>query len=94
MTAPQLTPKPAPPTGAPIMDAAAIRRALKRIAHEIIERNPDLASVVPGGHSFARRRDRPAARGLHGGVRKTPIATGVIDVSMHRDDVRPQRAAV
>ena len=30
----------------PIMDAEAIRRALRRVAHEIVERNPDLKSVV------------------------------------------------
>jgi pyrimidine operon attenuation protein/uracil phosphoribosyltransferase len=32
-----------------VLDAAAIDRALRRIAHEIIERNPDLASVVLAG---------------------------------------------
>ena len=39
---------PAPAT-LPVMDARAINRALRRIAHEIIERNPDLASVVLAG---------------------------------------------
>jgi pyrimidine operon attenuation protein/uracil phosphoribosyltransferase len=30
----------------PILDAEAIRRALRRIAHEIIEGNPNLETVV------------------------------------------------
>jgi len=32
-----------------VMDAAAIRRALRRIAHEIVERNPDLEQIVLAG---------------------------------------------
>ena len=34
------------PAAVPIMDAEAIRRALRRIAHEIIERNSQLDKVV------------------------------------------------
>jgi len=30
----------------PVMDAEAIRRALRRVGHEIIERNPQLEKVV------------------------------------------------
>jgi pyrimidine operon attenuation protein / uracil phosphoribosyltransferase len=46
----------------PIMDAEAIRRALRRIAHEIIEQNADLRSVVLAGIplrgvEIARRRE-------------------------------------
>lgn len=37
---------PPSPTARLLLDAAAIERALKRIAHEIIERNPDRKSVV------------------------------------------------
>jgi len=29
----------------PVLDAPAIERALRRIAHEIVERNPDTASL-------------------------------------------------
>jgi len=75
----------------PIMDAAAIGRALRRIAHEIIERNPHLEGVVLAGipsrgveiasriASFIRQTD------------KTDVDTGVIDVAMHRDDVGTRR---
>jgi pyrimidine operon attenuation protein/uracil phosphoribosyltransferase len=71
----------------PVMDAEAIQRALRRIAHEIVERNPELASVVLAG---IPSRGVEIARRLAGVIEslgKMPIETGVIDVSMHRDDV-------
>ena len=79
--------KSAPPSGAPVLDADDIRRALRRIAHEIIERNPDCASVVLAG---IPSRGVEIARRLAGFMEEfggKPIETGVIDVSMHRDDV-------
>src|SRR6202022_3764993 len=71
----------------PIMDAEAIRRALRRIAHEIIERNPDLRSVVLAG--IPSRGDEIAARlaGFFWEREKIGGDSGVIDVAMHRDDV-------
>jgi pyrimidine operon attenuation protein/uracil phosphoribosyltransferase len=69
------------------MDAAAIERALRRIAHEIIERNPDLASVILAGiHSRGVEIARRLA-GLIESLGQTAVGAGVIDVSMHRDDV-------
>jgi pyrimidine operon attenuation protein / uracil phosphoribosyltransferase len=71
----------------PIMDAEAIRRALRRIAHEIIERNPDLRSVVLAGIPL---RGSEIARRIAEFIReidKIDIDIGVIDVAMHRDDV-------
>ena len=76
-----------PSVAPPVMDAEAINRALRRIAHEIIERNPELASVVLAG---IPSRGVEIARRLASIVEslgKTSIGTGVIDVSMHRDDV-------
>ncbi len=69
------------------MDGAAIERALRRIAHEIIERNPEpsrvvLAGIPSRGVEIAER----IARFVEA-LGKTGIETGVIDVSMHRDDV-------
>jgi pyrimidine operon attenuation protein/uracil phosphoribosyltransferase len=69
------------------MDAEAIRRALRRIAHEIIERNADIASVVLAG---VPSRGIEIARRLGDFVNEssgTRVELGVIDVSMHRDDV-------
>jgi pyrimidine operon attenuation protein/uracil phosphoribosyltransferase len=69
------------------MDAEAISRALRRIAHEIVERNPELASVIlagiPSRGVEIARRLADTLESLSG----MRIQTGVIDVSMHRDDV-------
>jgi pyrimidine operon attenuation protein/uracil phosphoribosyltransferase len=71
----------------PIMDAAAIQRALRRVAHEIIERNPDLKSVVLAGiPSRGVEIARRIAEFIQA-IDKVEIDTGVIDVAMHRDDV-------
>jgi pyrimidine operon attenuation protein / uracil phosphoribosyltransferase len=75
----------------PIMDGEAIRRALRRIAHEIIERNPQLekillAGIPSRGVEIARR----IAAVIHE-IEKVDIETGVIDVAMHRDDVGTRR---
>jgi pyrimidine operon attenuation protein / uracil phosphoribosyltransferase len=75
----------------PIMDAEAIGRALRRIAHEIIERNPQLEGVVLAG---IPSRGVEIARRIAGFIRQTDKAdvdTGVIDVAMHRDDVGTRR---
>ena len=78
---------PAVSNGVLIMDAEAIRRALRRIAHEIIERNPDLASLVlagiPSRGVEISRRIAELIQSFEG----VELETGVIDVSMHRDDV-------
>ncbi len=70
-----------------VMDAAAIQRALRRIAHEIIERNPDLnqiilAGIPSRGNEIARRIAEMIST-----IEKAAIAVGTIDVAMHRDDV-------
>ncbi len=73
--------------GVPIMDAAAIQRALRRVAHEIVERNPDLRSVVLAG---IPSRGVEIARRIAEFIRaseKIEIETGIVDVAMHRDDV-------
>jgi pyrimidine operon attenuation protein / uracil phosphoribosyltransferase len=73
--------------GVPIMDAEAIRRALLRIAHEIIERNPHHEVVVLAGIPL---RGVEIARRIAASIReiaKTDVETGIIDVAMHRDDV-------
>jgi pyrimidine operon attenuation protein / uracil phosphoribosyltransferase len=80
----------------PVMDAEAIRRALRRIAHEIIERNPQLENVVLAG---IPSRGVEIARRIASFIReieKIEIETGVIDVAMHRDDVgkRPELPVV
>lgn len=69
------------------MDADAIRKAIRRIAHEIIERNHDLsrliiAGIPTRGVEVARRilEHIEAIEGVRPGF-------GIVDVSMHRDDI-------
>ena len=67
---------------------ASIDRVLKRIAHEIIERNPELAMValigIPSRGVLVAERLAAHIRNF-GGV---AVQTGSVDVSMHRDDLR------
>jgi pyrimidine operon attenuation protein / uracil phosphoribosyltransferase len=70
-----------------ILNAVAIQRALARIAHEITERNEASADVVlvgiqRGGVPLAQRLST-LLTGLSGHV----VATGSLDVGMHRDDL-------
>ncbi|HUK81606.1 MAG TPA: bifunctional pyr operon transcriptional regulator/uracil phosphoribosyltransferase PyrR [Verrucomicrobiae bacterium] len=69
------------------MDAVAIERALSRVAHEIVERNPDEESLTLVG---IRTRGVPLARRLAaniGSILGRAIATGELDITMHRDDL-------
>ena len=70
-----------------ILNAAAIQRALTRIAHEIAERNENsqevvLVGVPIGGDDLARRLSA-----ILNGIWQHPVPVGVLDVSMHRDDL-------
>ena len=71
----------------PVMDGEAVNRALRRIAHEIIERNPELGSVILAGIPSRGVEIARRIAEIIQSLGKTPIETGVIDVSMHRDDV-------
>ncbi len=75
-----------------ILDAAAIQRALTRIAHEIAERNENGAEVVltgipVGGDHLARRLGKILSE-----LWQQTVPVGILDVSMHRDDL-DRRAA-
>ena len=80
------------PEATVILNAAAIQRALTRIAHEIAERNEVgtevvLVGIPAGGVPLAQRLGKILSE-----IWKLPVPVGVLDVSMHRDDLR-QRAA-
>jgi pyrimidine operon attenuation protein/uracil phosphoribosyltransferase len=70
-----------------VMDAAAIARALRRVAHEIIEANSDLSSVVLAGIPSRGNEIAQRIAAFIDSIQSVPIDTGVIDVAMHRDDV-------
>jgi pyrimidine operon attenuation protein / uracil phosphoribosyltransferase len=80
------------PDSAVILDAIAIQRALTRIAHEIAERNEAstavaLVGIPVGGDHLAARLAKILA-----GIWSHPVPVGILDVTMHRDDL-DQRAA-
>src|SRR2546421_300011 len=82
------TSQPNDKSGVRIFDAEAMRRALRRIAHEIIEGNRDLSALVLAG---VPARGVELARRLATAIEtieKVRVTTGIIDVAMHRDDVR------
>src|SRR5437868_1022317 len=70
-----------------IMDAEAIRGALRRIAHEIIERNPRLTRVVLAGIPSRGVEIAQRVAAFIDKIERVRVETGVIDVAMHRDDV-------
>jgi pyrimidine operon attenuation protein/uracil phosphoribosyltransferase len=72
---------------APVLDAAAIDRALRRIAHEIIERNPELDAIILAGIPSRGVEIARRLADIIESLGKVRVGTGAIDVSMHRDDV-------
>jgi pyrimidine operon attenuation protein / uracil phosphoribosyltransferase len=69
------------------MDEAEIRRALTRIAHEILERNKGAAQVALVG--IAARGD-DLARRLATEIRRiegADVPVGVLDITFYRDDI-------
>ncbi len=83
-------PLPARSPGSPanvVLDDTGIRRALMRIAHEIVERNDDLSRLylvaVPNGGI-------PLARQLAENLRQiadVEITVGILDTTLYRDDL-------
>jgi len=76
-----------PSVGIPVMDADSIRKAIRRIAHEIIEQNHDLSRLVIAG---IPTRGKIVAQRIASHIAEiegiNPVL-GVVDVSMHRDDL-------
>jgi pyrimidine operon attenuation protein/uracil phosphoribosyltransferase len=73
--------------GKVLVDADAIQRTLSRIAHELIERNPDLERLALVG---IHTRGVPLAHRLRRLVtERAGVAppVGSIDITFHRDDV-------
>ena len=70
-----------------VMDAEAVRRAVTRIAHEVIERNAGLEDVVIVG---LQTGGVPLARALADSLQEiggNEIPCGSIDVAFYRDDI-------
>ena len=70
-----------------LLDAEALDRTLHRIAHEIIERNPELDQVALVG---IHTRGVPLAqrlRRLIEGFSGSEVELGTVDITFYRDDV-------
>ncbi len=70
-----------------LLDAEALNRTIARIAHEIVERNPDLEQIaLVGIHTrgvpFAQRLRR-----LIASFTGREVELGTVDITFHRDDV-------
>lgn len=81
---------PGPPDGREVLSEDDVARALKRIAHEIIEHNRGaeglvLLGIPSRGVELARR-----LAALVTEVEGSPVACGSLDVTMYRDDLRAQ----
>ena len=70
-----------------IMDEQAIRRALIRVSHEIIEKNKGVSKVVLVG---IRTRGVPLAERLAAEIEKienVKVPVGILDITLYRDDL-------
>ena len=71
-----------------ILDETAVRRALTRISHEIIERNTGIENVVLVG---IKSRGIPLANIVSENIMKYEgknIPVGELDISLYRDDLK------
>jgi len=71
-----------------LLDQADIQRTLRRIAHEIVEKHPDLdrlalVGIYTRGVTLAER-----LRMLIAEFANQDVPTGALDISFHRDDMR------
>ena len=76
-----------------LLDRDAIERTLSRIAHEVIERNPDLTQVALVG---IHTRGLPLAQRLRRLIAErsgVEVALGAVDITFHRDDVAVRNGA-
>lgn len=68
------------------MDSTALERSLKRLSHEIIERNRGIEGLVLVGikrrGDILARRMAEAIKGITGG----DIPVGTLDITLYRDD--------
>ncbi|MDR3293292.1 MAG: bifunctional pyr operon transcriptional regulator/uracil phosphoribosyltransferase PyrR [Clostridiales bacterium] len=72
---------------AQIMDAVAVNRALMRIAHEIIEQNGELSALALVG---VRTRGVPLSKRIAENIKSVTgeeVATGILDITLYRDDL-------
>lgn len=70
-----------------VMSGEDMDRALRRIAHEVVEKNRGTSDLIVVG---IRTRGGPIAERLSGileEIEGAPIPTGILDIGMYRDDI-------
>ena len=90
MVASEQTPSPTPQGARVVMSSGDVSRALRRVAHEILERNKGPADLVLLG---IPSRGVPLAHRLASVIAEVEgvaVPVGSLDVTMHRDDLRRQ----
>ena len=73
---------------ATLMDEAAVHRALKRIAHEIVEKNGGTDNLCIVG---IKRRGVPLAKIIAdniAGIENKTVPVGIADITFYRDDLK------
>ncbi len=75
-----------------VMDAGDIHRAVRRMAHEILERNHDVHDLVliglqTGGVDLAQALAASLGEIEELDPLDAPVPVGVLDVALHRDDI-------
>jgi len=91
--APRASPRGVPVPAARIMESGEVRRAVTRIAHEILERSRGGADLVMVG--IANRGD-DLARRLASEILRiegVTVPVGVLDITFYRDDIGMRREA-
>jgi pyrimidine operon attenuation protein/uracil phosphoribosyltransferase len=71
-----------------LIDGEGLRRAITRIAHEIIERNGGAEAIVLVG---IRRRGVPIAKRIADKIQEfegTEVPVGALDITLYRDDLQ------
>ncbi len=75
-----------------VLDHDDMRRTLQRIAHEIVEKNPDGTIALVGIH----RRGAVLAGRLHAltsELLEPPVPLGAVDIAFYRDDLATRPSA-
>ncbi|MFW6113745.1 MAG: bifunctional pyr operon transcriptional regulator/uracil phosphoribosyltransferase PyrR [Actinomycetota bacterium] len=70
-----------------IMEGPEIKRAVRRVSHEIVERNKGAADLVLVG---IRTRGSPLSQRIAGiikGIEGVEVPTGTLDITLYRDDL-------
>ncbi|MDM7916563.1 MAG: bifunctional pyr operon transcriptional regulator/uracil phosphoribosyltransferase PyrR [Candidatus Eisenbacteria bacterium] len=71
-----------------IAEEEEVRRAIQRIAHEIVERNKGVENLALIG---IRRRGVPLAERIREAIRRienSEVPLGILDITLYRDDLR------